>query len=183
MTCSCGGIVECGPRGADVSVDPVTLEIQPLLPPGALPEATCAADGAWEAAADPWALDGQTERTASEMFWGAEEVRASIFAEIRAWLEEELAGIGRCGGGGGVPVSRTIQTTAPLTGGGDLSADRTLAISDFGPSGATHARGAVPDPGAGAGTAKFLREDATWAVPTGGASEAAANTKMRAAFF
>lgn len=28
-----------------------------------------------------------------------------------------------------VPTSRTISTTAPLTGGGDLSADRTIAIS------------------------------------------------------
>ncbi len=30
--------------------------------------------------------------------------------------------------GGGVPASRTITTTAPLTGGGDLSANRTLSI-------------------------------------------------------
>lgn len=33
------------------------------------------------------------------------------------------------GGGGGVPTSRTISTTAPLTGGGDLSANRTFAIT------------------------------------------------------
>lgn len=32
------------------------------------------------------------------------------------------------GGGGYVPTSRTIGTTAPLTGGGDLSANRTIAI-------------------------------------------------------
>ena len=31
---------------------------------------------------------------------------------------------------GGVPTSRLISTTAPLSGGGDLSADRTLSISD-----------------------------------------------------
>ncbi len=31
--------------------------------------------------------------------------------------------------GGYVPTSRTISTTAPLTGGGDLSANRTLAVS------------------------------------------------------
>ncbi len=30
--------------------------------------------------------------------------------------------------GGGVPTSRTISTTSPLTGGGDLSANRTIAI-------------------------------------------------------
>jgi hypothetical protein len=32
------------------------------------------------------------------------------------------------GSGGGVPTSRTISTTAPLAGGGDLSANRTLSI-------------------------------------------------------
>jgi hypothetical protein len=32
-------------------------------------------------------------------------------------------------------------------------------------SGGSHAAGAVPDPGASAGTTHFLREDATWAVP------------------
>jgi hypothetical protein len=35
-------------------------------------------------------------------------------------------------------------------------------------SGASHAAGIAPDPGATAGTTKFLREDATWAVPAGG---------------
>jgi hypothetical protein len=35
-------------------------------------------------------------------------------------------------------------------------------------SGASHAPGAVPDPPASAGVVKFLREDATWAVPGGG---------------
>lgn len=32
-------------------------------------------------------------------------------------------------GGSGVPTTRTITTTAPLTGGGDLSANRTFAIT------------------------------------------------------
>src|SRR5678809_1336276 len=31
--------------------------------------------------------------------------------------------------GGAVPTTRAINTTTPLTGGGDLSADRTIAIS------------------------------------------------------
>lgn len=38
-----------------------------------------------------------------------------------------------------VPTARTLSTTAPLTGGGDLSANRTLAISDA----TTSAKGAV----------------------------------------
>lgn len=60
------------------------------------------------------------------------------------------------------PVARSIGTTAPLTGGGDLSANRTLAITSF----AGSAPGAVPtSPG---GTTSFLRADGTWAAPPGG---------------
>ena len=40
-----------------------------------------------------------------------------------------------------------------------------LAFGDFGASGANHAAGLVPDPGATAGTSKYLREDGTWAEP------------------
>jgi hypothetical protein len=61
-----------------------------------------------------------------------------------------------------VPTTRTISTTAPLTGGGDLSANRTLAISNF----TSGAAGAVP--ASGGGTVNFLRADATWQpVPVG----------------
>ncbi len=58
-----------------------------------------------------------------------------------------------------------VDTTAPLTGGGALTSTKTLAISTFVGSGASHARGAVPDPGATPGTSAYLREDATWVVP------------------
>ena len=37
----------------------------------------------------------------------------------------------------------------------------------FGASGASHARGAVPDPGATSGATRYLREDGSWAVPAG----------------
>jgi hypothetical protein len=40
----------------------------------------------------------------------------------------------------------------------------------FGPSGAAHAPGIVPDPGATAGSTRFLREDGTWTAPSGGIS-------------
>jgi hypothetical protein len=66
------------------------------------------------------------------------------------------------------PVSRLLNTTAPLTGGGNLSADRTLAITSF----AGSAAGAVPtSPG---GTTQFLRADGTWAAPAGGVGKFAA---------
>ncbi len=55
-------------------------------------------------------------------------------------------------------ISRKINTTAPLTGGGDLSADLTLGIVDFvGDSGSGGARGTVPAPASGSAAAnKFL---------------------------
>jgi hypothetical protein len=43
-----------------------------------------------------------------------------------------------------------------------------LAGAIFEASGASHSAGAVPDPGSSAGTTRYLREDATWVVPTGG---------------
>lgn len=43
-------------------------------------------------------------------------------------------------------------------------------VKDFVGSGASHAHGAVPDPGASAGTTKYLREDGTWSVPPAGGS-------------
>lgn len=59
--------------------------------------------------------------------------------------------------GTGVPTSRNINTTAPITGGGNLTADRTIGISN---ATATTA-GAVPTPPND--TKKFLRGDATFA--------------------
>jgi lysophospholipase L1-like esterase len=41
-------------------------------------------------------------------------------------------------------------------------------LTVFGASGASHAAGVVPDPGATAGATRYLREDGTWAVPAGG---------------
>jgi hypothetical protein len=64
----------------------------------------------------------------------------------------------------------TISTTAPMTGGGDLSTNRTFAVPTFVASGGSHAAGLVPDPGASAGSTKYLREDGTWNVVAGGGS-------------
>jgi hypothetical protein len=63
---------------------------------------------------------------------------------------------------GGVPTTRTLATTAPLAGGGDLSANRTLSVSNF----TAGAAGTVP--ASGGGTANFLRADGIWTAPPGG---------------
>lgn len=67
-------------------------------------------------------------------------------------------------------AARTIATTAPITGGGDLSANRTIAISDLvGDTGSGGTKGAVPAPAAGdAAAGKFLSANGAWAVPAGG---------------
>jgi hypothetical protein len=68
----------------------------------------------------------------------------------------------------------TTKKFLTQTGNGSASAApswSTIAGADvpvFGASGGSHSVGAVPDPGSSSGTTKFLREDATWAVPGGG---------------
>lgn len=63
----------------------------------------------------------------------------------------------------------TLNANVPASSitSGVLNAAR---LPVFGPSGTTHAVGAVPDPGATAGATRFLREDGTWAVPSGSGS-------------
>ena len=68
---------------------------------------------------------------------------------------------------GTVPTTRAINTGVGQSGGGTLAADLTLVGVAFKASGASHAAGDVPDPGLTAGTTRFLREDATFAVPPG----------------
>lgn len=69
------------------------------------------------------------------------------------------------GGSGGVPTTRAVNTTAPLTGGGDLSADRTLDINNFGgDAGSGGTKGTVPAPASGDAAAyKILKANGTWA--------------------
>jgi hypothetical protein len=78
-----------------------------------------------------------------------------------------------------VPTTRTIATTVPLTGGGDLSSNRTLAISNVvGDTGAGGVAGAVPAPPAGSAAAgKFLKADGTFAVPPGTGAALSVTTK------
>jgi hypothetical protein len=74
----------------------------------------------------------------------------------------------------------TLNATT-ITGGvsgaaitsGTISAAR---LPVFGASGASHAVGAVPDPGATAGSTRFLREDGTWSTPSGSGGSATANS-------
>ncbi len=60
----------------------------------------------------------------------------------------------------------SVTGTAPVTSTGGTTP--AIGVPVFVASGASHASGLVPDPGASGGTTKFLREDATFQVPSGG---------------
>ena len=66
-----------------------------------------------------------------------------------------------------VPATRKVIAGFGLAGGGALSADVTLTAVLMGASGASHTAGLAPDPGAASGATRYLREDATWAIPSG----------------
>ena len=70
-----------------------------------------------------------------------------------------------CAAGGSGTVT-SVATTAPITGG-TITTTGTIGCATMVASGATHAPGCTPDTAVGAGTTKYLREDASWAVPAG----------------
>lgn len=92
----------------------------------------------------------------------------AIGSQVQAW-DADLDAIAALSGTNniyyrsGANTWSSVTFTAPLAFSGGA-----LNFPDFVASGGSHARGAVPDPGASAGTTKFLREDATWQVPAGG---------------
>lgn len=72
------------------------------------------------------------------------------------------------------PIPATPSTAGDLTAATPVAVSSVrqviggpaiISVATMGPSGASHERGVVPDPGAVAGTNKFLREDASWQVP------------------
>lgn len=79
-----------------------------------------------------------------------------LLSKAQAGTEVDLSSV--------VPVTRNVNTTAPLTGGGSLASDRTLGIDVF----TDTVKGAVPPPNNG-GLGYYLQDDGTWSMPGGGA--------------
>lgn len=69
----------------------------------------------------PLPADGDTS-------WGNGDWASYVQTRITTTLDGK-ADSGHTHAESGVPTTRTITTTAPLTGGGDLTANRTLAVS------------------------------------------------------
>jgi hypothetical protein len=89
------------------------------------------------------------------------------------------------GGNAGLAVGATGGAIVLLVpSAGDYGQDYVISpgppssVAVFHASGPTHSTGIVPDPGSTAGTAKFLREDATWAVPAGGGGSAFSGARL-----
>ncbi|KVO72425.1 hypothetical protein WJ79_19395 [Burkholderia ubonensis] len=91
---------------------------------------------------------------------------ASSYTDLRSYQPSAT--------GGGVGTVTSVALTAPTqfsVSGSPVTASGTLVGADipvFVGSGSSHAPGGVPDPGATAGSTRFLREDGSWAVPAGG---------------
>lgn len=82
----------------------------------------------------------------------------------------------------------TVRQFATSVGTGAASAAPVWSILQgndipvFGPAGAGHSKGGVPDPGAGASTGRFLCEDGTWTAPAGGGTVTSVGLTMPAQF-
>ena len=110
------------------------------------------------------AQDLSTDRTISILAASTSVVGAARLATTAEATAQSLATVAVTPAGlaDRVLQGRSISTTAPLTGGGDLSANRTLDISTF----TLTVKGAVPPPTTATG--KFLKDDGTWAAAGGG---------------
>jgi hypothetical protein len=109
----------------------------------------------------PDLIDGVASKTISTQY-------GTVFIEsdgISAWWLLGASALATTNTG----TVTSIATTAPITGG-TITTTGTIGVTDFVASGASHARGTVPDPGVTSGITKFLREDSTWAVPASGGS-------------
>jgi len=76
----------------------------------------------------------------------------------------------------GQAANRFVATPSGSTGGVALRTIVPADVPTMVASGGSHAPGITPDPPASAGTTRFLREDASWAVPAGGAGGAPGGT-------
>lgn len=187
MACSCGGACGGHEESPFLPADPGFVDEPAYLPPPpwsgeANGPAGCAGVQSLpfdaEVLAEP-EIDGGMGAPAGDEL---ESFRAELLAEVQQILDQALAVRARCGGGGGgVPSSRTIATTAPLSGGGDLSADRTLTTS-------MNTNKLIGRSTAGVGVMEEVSVGTGLSLSGGtlsaaGGSEAAANAMLRALCF
>ncbi len=162
-----------------LAVESRTLTTPPSSPAeGARYIVAASPSGAWSGKAGKIAAfqDGAWTFYAPKEGWVAWIAADSALVIYAAGAWTLFAGSGGGGGGGlSAPVANSSlanmanatikgRTSAGSGAPEDLSGAQATALLDaFVASGGSHKKGLVPDPGATAGTTKFLREDATWA--------------------
>lgn len=135
-------------------------------------------NGLWVVTADTWRrsfeMGSEADLVSGTMFMPSEGSQAGTVFYLKTpdpivWGTTETTW-GTMGGPGGSGTVTQVNTTAPVQGG-PITTTGTVSVDVMKASGGASPRtGLVPDPGSVAGSAKYLREDATWQVPpTGGA--------------
>jgi hypothetical protein len=81
---------------------------------------------------------------------------------FKSWIYQAWKAIISGSSGGGTVTS--VTGVAPVSVSNPTSS-AVVSVPLFHASGAGHASGLVPDPGASSGSTHYLREDATWAIP------------------
>ncbi len=111
-------------------------------------------------------------QTAIDRSTGAMHVRTCATTGGNVWTAWQKVFMGQL-------VANTIlgNNTAGLADPTALTPAQVAAmLPAFVGSGASHAKGLVPDPGASAGSTKYLREDGAWAIPAGGSANVGSAT-------
>ncbi|WP_052699251.1 DUF2793 domain-containing protein [Hyphomicrobium sp. 99] len=162
-----------------LSVESRTLTAPPASPAeGARYVVAASPTGAWSGNAGRIAAfqDGAWTFYAPKDGWVAWVAAESALVIYAAGAWSLFAGSGGGGEGGGLSAPVANSSLANMANGTikgrsssgsgapeDLTGAQATALLDaFTGSGASHKKGLVPDPGATAGTAKYLREDGSW---------------------
>jgi hypothetical protein len=115
--------------------------------------------GRWNSAYDLFELDNSTGGYDSIVFQPTTSTLTMKLRGVQYGFSPQAFTVGTINAG-------TVNAT---TLNGAVSAAQ---LPVMGASGSGHSQGAVPDPGATAGTTRYLREDGSWSVPAGGGSGA-----------
>ena len=151
------------------------------IDPSSLPTASQTTRGMVQLATDVEALAGVNATHAMT----AKQVADKIAATVTGVTDGNKGDVQVTGSGSTWTVNGATITPAKLSNLAGLSSAQAQNIANailadatargsvsaglnvFGASGASHAKGLVPDPGVAAGTVRFLREDGTWSLASG----------------